>query len=333
MRSFDPDGPSALSWIAPEIAKLVRSDNVAIFTVLEKYERTAIGSLHAVGFSSDGPRRLGEELARIARQPSAGWSFNPTRPDPRQRNRVFDSAALERLTGVSRRSYPIFKFFKKVGLGRAEQLRVLICDGASLLAYVGVLKAEEFTAHQKTAFAAVVPALQRRLTFERLVENSARRAAALEVTTERIGRPAFVVSAHGTIHELNASARELLVRANVDVRRALGHAMAGRPDRYAFDLTPLRIAGGPACQLAVLRDTTGESSQVMRPAVAAARWGLTPRRRQVLEMVVRGMTNGSIAAEMQVSERTVERHVSAIFDHAGVENRTALVARVMQMVA
>jgi DNA-binding NarL/FixJ family response regulator len=49
-------------------------------------------------------------------------------------------------------------------------------------------------------------------------------------------------------------------------------------------------------------------------------------------MVVRGMANATIAAELGISERAVEGHVSAIFDRAGVDNRAALVALVMQAV-
>ncbi len=329
MRTFDPAGASIVSWVAPAIGALVRSEHVAVFTIREKNDRMALGRFDAVGFALDGARRLGEHLAHIARQPPDSWSFDPVRPDPRQRNRVFDSTALERITGVSRRSYPIFDFLEKVGLGRAEQLRVLVCDGAALLAYIGAFQPEPCTAHQKTALAAVVPALQKRLVLERLVAQGARQSAALEAALEAIGRPAFVVSARGMIYELNASARELLLRANADVRRALADAVARRPARYAFDLTPLRIVGGPAYHLAVLRDGTRESFDAVHTA-AAARWGLTPRRRQVLEMVVRGMTNASIAAEMGISQRAVEQHVSAIFDRVGVENRAALVARVMQ---
>jgi DNA-binding CsgD family transcriptional regulator len=191
---------------------------------------------------------------------------------------------------------------------------------------------DPFTAHQKTALAAVVGALQKRLTLERLVGHGARQAAALDAALEAIGRPAFVASAQGAIHEVNASARELLERSGADVRRALVDAIARRPSRYAFDLTPLRISGSVACHLAVLRDDAFEARHAICATVAATRWGLTPRRRQVLEMVVRGMANATIAAELAVSERAVEGHVSAIFDRAGVENRAALVAAVMHVV-
>jgi DNA-binding NarL/FixJ family response regulator len=168
------------------------------------------------------------------------------------------------------------------------------------------------------------------MTIDHLLEQGQRRAAALDAALEAIGRPAFIASTPGTIHELNASGRELLARAEADVRRALADAMKQRPNRYVFELTPLRIAGGAECYLAVLRHSPSEHRFATCTAVAAARWRLTPRRSEVLEMVVRGMANATIAAELGISERAVEGHVSAIFDRAGVENRAALVALVMQ---
>jgi DNA-binding NarL/FixJ family response regulator len=54
--------------------------------------------------------------------------------------------------------------------------------------------------------------------------------------------------------------------------------------------------------------------------------GLTPRELQVLRMVAAGETNKAIAAELVLSERTVDRHVSNIFVKLGVSSRTAAAA-------
>jgi DNA-binding CsgD family transcriptional regulator len=54
--------------------------------------------------------------------------------------------------------------------------------------------------------------------------------------------------------------------------------------------------------------------------------GLSPRERQVLQLVARGKTNKAIARELGVSERTVDRHVSNIFTKAGVSSRAAATA-------
>jgi len=51
--------------------------------------------------------------------------------------------------------------------------------------------------------------------------------------------------------------------------------------------------------------------------------GLTRREREVLSLVSVGKTNRGIAEELVISEHTVARHVSNIFDKLGVTSRTA----------
>jgi len=54
--------------------------------------------------------------------------------------------------------------------------------------------------------------------------------------------------------------------------------------------------------------------------------GLTPRELEVLRLVATGATNKAIAAELVLSERTVDRHVSNIFTKLGVSSRAAATA-------
>jgi DNA-binding CsgD family transcriptional regulator/tetratricopeptide (TPR) repeat protein len=54
--------------------------------------------------------------------------------------------------------------------------------------------------------------------------------------------------------------------------------------------------------------------------------GLTRRERQVLRLVAAGATNKAIGEELSISGRTVERHVSNIFDKLGVSSRAAATA-------
>ncbi|GAB4098077.1 helix-turn-helix transcriptional regulator [Sinomonas halotolerans] len=60
---------------------------------------------------------------------------------------------------------------------------------------------------------------------------------------------------------------------------------------------------------------------------AAAPHSLSPRELQVLRLIVRGLTNRAIAGELFLSERTVHRHVSSIFDKLGVSSRTQAATR------
>ena len=48
---------------------------------------------------------------------------------------------------------------------------------------------------------------------------------------------------------------------------------------------------------------------------------LTSREREVLELIVRGLSNQEIAKELSVSLSTVQFHVSNILDKLGVHNR------------
>jgi DNA-binding NarL/FixJ family response regulator len=54
--------------------------------------------------------------------------------------------------------------------------------------------------------------------------------------------------------------------------------------------------------------------------------GLTSRELQVLRLVAAGRTNKAIAAELVLSERTIDRHVSNIFTKLGVSSRAAATA-------
>jgi DNA-binding NarL/FixJ family response regulator len=54
---------------------------------------------------------------------------------------------------------------------------------------------------------------------------------------------------------------------------------------------------------------------------------LTEREREVLELVVRGMTNKEIAAALFISPNTVKRHLKAIFGKLGVHTRSAAAAK------
>jgi DNA-binding NarL/FixJ family response regulator len=47
-----------------------------------------------------------------------------------------------------------------------------------------------------------------------------------------------------------------------------------------------------------------------------------------VELVIRGHSNQSIAAQLGVSEDTVKKHLTSIFDKLGVESRTQLVSLV-----
>lgn len=55
---------------------------------------------------------------------------------------------------------------------------------------------------------------------------------------------------------------------------------------------------------------------------------LTPRQRDVAELVARGLSNAEIAGDLGISEKTVEKHLTDLFARLGVQSRTGVAAAV-----
>ena len=53
-------------------------------------------------------------------------------------------------------------------------------------------------------------------------------------------------------------------------------------------------------------------------------FGLTPRELEVVGSIVEGCSNKDIAKQFGISEETVKRHLSNIFDKTGVSTRLEL---------
>lgn len=56
---------------------------------------------------------------------------------------------------------------------------------------------------------------------------------------------------------------------------------------------------------------------------------LTAREREVLQCLCGGKTDRDIACILEISVRTVHKHLQRVYDKLGVETRTAAVVRVL----
>jgi DNA-binding CsgD family transcriptional regulator len=83
----------------------------------------------------------------------------------------------------------------------------------------------------------------------------------------------------------------------------------------------------------VSENHTAAASAAARPSFADYRrpistgeCGLTPREHHVLALVAEGLTNYQIARRLDVSPRTIEKHLEHILEKLNVPSRTAAVA-------
>jgi len=110
--------------------------------------------------------------------------------------------------------------------------------------------------------------------------------------------------------------------ARVRVLVGLACRAAGDEDTAAWELDAAR---GVFEGLGAVPDVARVDSLAASPQAAVAH-GLTRRELQVLRLVARGATNRSIAAELVLSDRTIDRHVSNIFAKLRVSTRAAATA-------
>jgi len=120
---------------------------------------------------------------------------------------------------------------------------------------------------------------------------------------------------------LAARVRVLAARACIALRDAEGARLELQCANEVF----ARLGAAP--DLAVVK-MLGDSlyGRAAAETYAASGHGLTERELQVLRLVATGKTNKSIARELSLSEKTIDRHVSNIFTKLNVGSRAAATA-------
>ena len=67
-----------------------------------------------------------------------------------------------------------------------------------------------------------------------------------------------------------------------------------------------------------------ELSATLETAQPSESYGLTPRELEMVRFVTQGCSNREIATQLNISEETVKRHLSNVFDKVGMSNRVEL---------
>ena len=70
-----------------------------------------------------------------------------------------------------------------------------------------------------------------------------------------------------------------------------------------------------------------EDERLRRKRALRARYGLTDREQEVLDLLCRGLSNASVAHRLGLTEKTVKNHLNHVFTKLRVHNRTEAVVR------
>lgn len=162
---------------------------------------------------------------------------------------------------------------------------------------------------------------------------NARKARSALTGLDSVGARLFIRDARGSIGWTTPLAQELLSEMSPQSRQAISNWLAenanGAPsstitlgqesDRYL--LTPLGEAGPDEGLFRIAPSIEGAEATILR-----RHFNLTPREADVLLWTARGKSNKDMSDILNISARTVNKHLEQIFIKIGVENRASAAA-------
>ena len=124
------------------------------------------------------------------------------------------------------------------------------------------------------------------------------------------------------LHDAGHALPAIMITGNSDVKIAVKAMKQGASD---FIEKPISRGELLACvDRAMEQSRDSEKLSAWRQDAAVQVAGLTPRQRQVMEMVLAGHPSKNIAADLGISQRTVENHRASIMTKTGTKSLPAL---------
>ena len=155
-------GGHALLAVLPKLRRLLEAERVAAFRPVRTGAGWKLDFAFLEGFAA-GMEKLATDW--FATAPADAFFFDPYMPQADQRNVVLRTRA-DLPADEAAKAPAVRDLFPKLGLAGMDQIRVLICEGDQVLAWVGAFRIRTFTELDEQRFAALVPAMQSRLSLE-----------------------------------------------------------------------------------------------------------------------------------------------------------------------
>ena len=151
------------------------------------------------------------------------------------------------------------------------------------------------------------------LSMPRLPGLEAMRAIMSKSPRVKIVLLTATISTQQVIEALQIGARGIVLKQSIagDLTQALRAVLSG--DYWIGGKRVVNL-------LSALHELTAQAAAVPERKT----YGLTPRELEVVSCIVEGCSNRDIAKQFSISEETVKRHLSNVFDKTGVSTRLEL---------
>lgn len=127
-----------------------------------------------------------------------------------------------------------------------------------------------------------------------------------------------------TVHEEDAAVFEAICAG------ASGYLLKPLPAERLVAAVREVAAGAAPINGAIAKRILDRFVSLPRPPLGGDAYGLSPREREILSALVRGLTLRECAAELAISTHTVDTHVRHIYDKLRVRSRGGAVAKAVR---
>ena len=124
------------------------------------------------------------------------------------------------------------------------------------------------------------------------------------------------------LRKLGNTIPAIMITGNSDVTMAVDAMKAGASDFIEKPIGSIELIA--SVERALDQALGSGKREAWNKAAAKHISDLTPRQREIMEMVVAGHPSKNIAADLKISQRTVENHRAAVMERTGCKSIPAL---------